>query len=555
MGVRRLAAYAAALSAMALAVLPAPLQDPTMAGFLSEYSERERHALARLTALEAASVQDPTVSARIAAARAELQGIAEIQSEVRFVLRLEEELSARETDRRSKAARLAKLERTLELLRRDNDARARGYLDRLDASIAPTDAVARAFARSQAEIERELDAFESRENEAFLKETNATASERRRLDEEVERSRGQLREAYAVAAAAKRLLDDGSWTQLTPRGNASGDGNARGADFAAVDAVSPSFAALRASLAASLAEQRAAEEALHAEEAALVRLGLTAPAPSGSRGGGDNASTAVDAASTAASEALATASATQVERLIATVRHLLSLNAAAQLDAGRYGGEGGARRRRRASGAAEAGESSLRSWTQSAGELEAEIAGVEAQRASLERARRALEEELARRAARAGRLAVTLRPGDAEGPALPPGAAALVAAAEAAGGVGPGATPAELRHGPVVEELLRSDGLEPAVNFGTGAGPGYGGGAGGVGTGCSFCRAQRNIARLEDAIGGLRADLRECGTSPERFKPNCAPRLQFQIDRLSGDLRRRRLVRGGVCLCVRTGPL
>jgi hypothetical protein len=104
-----------------------------------------------------------------------------------------------------------------------------------------------------------------------------------------------------------------------------------------------------------------------------------------------------------------------------------------------------------------------------------------------------------------------------------------------------GASPAELVHSPAVSALLGATGARRPgtasqavglVNLGTG---GLGGGAGG----CEFCDAQRQVERIEDEVQGLRSDLRACAATPSLFKPDCAPRLRFQIDRLVADMRRR----------------
>ena len=516
---------------------PAPFDaGPRVSDLLLEYAEIERRTLASLTSLEATAVQDKTVGDEINATRAELQGIAELTTIMRFVLQREEELVVKEAVRKDKAARLGKLQRTLELLRLDNDARARAYLDRLDASIAPTDRAARAFARAQAAIFRELAAWEAKQAADFANATERAASGRRELDDAIARLRADLRDAYLIASAAKRLVDD--WPPPRPLLNASALALQQ-KDIVTVDTYSPPLAALRRSIAAVRAQLKAAEAELAEESAGAARLGLDVNgslAVSSEGNGTTGNSSAVGPASTAVSEALASASRAQMERLEATVRHLLSLNAARQLNDGRPGG------RRTGPGA---GESSLRSWTQSSSVLEAEIAMVDLQRTSLERARKVLEEELARRAARAGRLAVLPGGGAAGGaPPLPPGGAALLAAADAAGGIGPGESATEVRHSPVIQELLEENGLKPLSSVGINLGTGSSRGRGRRG-GCEFCVAQRNIGRLEDELGGLRIDLRECVKSPAGFKPNCAPRLRFQIDRLSTDLKRRKLVRGG----------
>ena len=497
------------------ATTASPSVGPVVSDLLLEYADIERRTLASLTSLEAASVQDRTISDEINATRLELQGISELTSVMRFILQREEELIVKEAARKEKAAHLSKLQRTLELLRLDNDARARGYLDRLDASIAPTDAAARAFASAKASIRRDLSAWESRQLQAFENVTNASRIGRRAVDESIARLRMELQTAYLTASAAKILVEEAQ------PANSSG---IFASAVATIDGYSPALAALRKSVVSARLELSSTRESLQNEKNAYAQLGLDPLATT-------NASAVTKETTSAVAGALAFANRNAMQRLAAEVRHLLSLNAARQLNDARRGG------RQSGQGSAEA---SLRSWTQPSSAIEAEIATLEAQRTRLRASRIVLEDELARRAGRAGRLGVVRRRPGQKGPPLPPGAAALLAAAEAAGGIGPGSSPTSVVHAPFIMELLKSNGLSAdasAVNLGTGLH-----GRGSMKGDCVYCTAQRNIGRLLDEIAGLRLDLGDCRKNPSRFKADCGARLQFQIDRLSADVRRRKLV-------------
>ena len=58
--------------------------------------------------------------------------------------------------------------------------------------------------------------------------------------------------------------------------------------------------------------------------------------------------------------------------------------------------------------------------------------------------------------------------------------------------------------------------------------------------GCEVCKSDEEIRQLKDEVLRLQAELRGCTSQPDKYVPSCRQDLQFQIDRLSEEIRRRK---------------
>ena len=524
---------------------------------VGEMAGLERALLERLS-VEGAGRRAAAAAAANATA-ALLQTVGDAVTVARYLLAEEDGVVDAQVALEVRTEGLRKLTATLGLLRRDNEVRAAEYLAYLDASVAPSDKAVRAYGAAKARLDAEQAAWVAAERARSASAAAGAAAQVASAGGAAARAREALAEDYRVAAAAKRLLDAPSAPLINPAVGApsveavvgSADARAvalaaatagwtaaRAADWGIVSAADEEVQQLREALGRARAAVAEAGSALLAAQADAARAGVEV-AGNGSVGAGNGTSGAAGAADAL----LASALKGQAASLQAMVRQLLQAHHAAQLSARTRAAGGGV------NGTGTDAADMANVWMSSPAALANELSAIQDQTARLAAARRVLEDELARRAVRAARGAGARRAafgsGGGDGDSLPPGGAALLAAVQAAGGVGTGARAADLVLSAAVSRLLAAGGVDTGA--GTGSGEMSAGGAGvNLGTGgvyglggCEFCAAQRQVARLADEAARLRVEAAGCAAGRGDYTADCGPRLAFQLDRILAEIARR----------------
>jgi hypothetical protein len=516
-----------------------------LTALLFEFTDVERALLDKLTVLEASGDRSDVWKLQINETRTALQHVGETVTVARYLMQEEAEVVSQQLQLGQRQERLGKLQATLALLRKDNEDRAREYLEYNQAALIPSDKAVRAFAAAKVHIDAEYAAWEQAQqstHSAFLSNLGTQVSS---VGNGIARVRESLQDDYRVAGAAKRIIDalhdpvvnpslgadslemlqlSGQALQASEEATRRGWTEARARDFGVISAYSEPIQKAREEIGALRQQIADTYRLMQAEQRKQAKLGLLQFANNTAAGNSSVSNAAMEAEST-----LADLMKKQLQALMQLVRGMLDSHHKQQLDA-----------RARGSGenSSSTQDNSLTAWAASPSELEDELRAINTQRERLAQARKVLEDELARRVARSGRGLWSVRSaGTAKNP-LPPGAAGLLAAARASGGVAAGPSVTELVYSAALKRMLAGAGAVEnetpvlgALNLGTGGVSGLGG--------CEFCAAQRQIGRLADEVHKLQTELGECVSKPAQYSPDCQGRLSFQIEKLVTEVQRR----------------